>query len=204
MKCYDNHLGKPVCNLINQLYDSGFYQILHLYVRKLDNANIICANSLMNLEKLCVGRFENVSETLPVGLKELAILSNVWKMSGRRVKNFKQITKYMEILANNLTNLQRLYVTDVKFSVIMPFIRKSTNLMEIFVESNINETIKLQALNKIRKQSFCPRKLMIYVRDIIFLNTKWSTYQGETSLDLVEVRRAYSYEWDHHFDVSEE
>lgn len=205
----NNGLTEEICDLFNQLYDNGFYKILHLYVDKLDDQTSILAASLPNLEKLCIKYFNYATEILPVGLKELAIL-NVPRINCDISQHF---SNYLKMLADNLTNLKRLYIAEVNIDHIMPFIRQSKYLSKVYfakptiLEKNmfirhhidIVNTIKLHTMNRAREKLLHATKVTLYIRDVDFLNTKRTTYQGNTNLNLVEVKRKYSYEWNHHF-----
>ncbi|XP_055303092.1 uncharacterized protein LOC129568813 [Sitodiplosis mosellana] len=59
--------------------------------------------------------------------------------------------------------------------------------------------IDLVALNEERKKLVGARKVTIYVRDDVFLATKWAAYNGDINLSLIEMGRSDSYEWNHHF-----
>ncbi|XP_055306450.1 uncharacterized protein LOC129570761 [Sitodiplosis mosellana] len=59
--------------------------------------------------------------------------------------------------------------------------------------------LNLVALNKERGKLPNARKVTIYVRDDVFLATKWATKNGDTHLKYIEMKRSDSYEWNHHY-----
>ncbi|XP_031639424.1 uncharacterized protein LOC116351463 isoform X1 [Contarinia nasturtii] len=192
-----------IFNLINELYDQGFYKRLHLYVASVDEEINVLAASTKNLDKLCIKLFDYANQTLPVSVKELVILEYNKEMTIAQSANYIAVNP-MEMLANELTNLQRLYMVNASFDDILPFIRKSTQLKKIKLlhkdgfDSRV-DALKLRTLNLQREQLFGARKVTIYVRDKVFEKTKWTTTNGVTDLSLIEVKRSDSYEWKQHF-----
>lgn len=198
---------QSLCNLINELYDQGFYKHLHFYVEEFDNETNILVASLKAIKKLCIRKFSDVSLTLPIELRELAILDfdeNLLENKYLRASN-------MEMLANSLVNLQRLYVINATIDDIMPFIRKSVNLRKIkmmpkeqdelrFQLSDRKITnINFQTMNREREKLFEARKITLYVQNNKFLVTKWTTKDGDTNLKFIELKRAESFVWNHRF-----
>ncbi|XP_055303149.1 uncharacterized protein LOC129568846 isoform X1 [Sitodiplosis mosellana] len=59
--------------------------------------------------------------------------------------------------------------------------------------------LDLVAINKERAKLSGARKITIYVRDDIFLATKWTVRHGDINLSLIEMKRTDSLEWNHHF-----
>lgn len=59
--------------------------------------------------------------------------------------------------------------------------------------------LNLIALNKERAKLQNARKMTIYVRDDVFLTTKWAMKHGDINLRFIEMKRSDSYEWNHHY-----
>ncbi|XP_031634227.1 uncharacterized protein LOC116347672 [Contarinia nasturtii] len=184
--------SKEISNLLNQLYEQGFYKRLYLYVYYVD---VDFSNSLISLKGLELLRIRwfNESYNLPqlTNLKELTILSG------------SNATE-MEILANHLVKLERLYIERANIDDIMPFIRRSSKLNKIKMfprtkDSFNSGVLNLTMLNEERAKLAGARKIIIYTSDNIFLATKWATYNGDTNLRLIEIRRADSYEWNRQY-----
>lgn len=173
-----------ICELLNQLYERGFYMRLHLFVKRVDQKSSEQLTSVHGLERLSIRQFSE-SFSLPQlsHLKELTILD------GSNAKD-------MDILAENLVNLERVILQNASVRDILPFICHSVKLNKVKFVPNTNETIlKLATLNEKREKLTGARKVTIYVPDNIFLATKWKTNNGVTNLNMIEIKRADSYEW---------
>lgn len=59
--------------------------------------------------------------------------------------------------------------------------------------------LNLVALDKKRRKLPGARKITIFVRDDIFLATKWSTKYGDINLKFIEMKRSDSHEWNHYY-----
>lgn len=173
-----------ICELLNQLYERGFYMRLHLFVKRVDKKSSEQFSLFHGLERLSIRQFsERFSLPQLDNLKELTILD------GSNAKN-------MDMLAKNLRYLERLIIQNASFGDIQPFICQSVKLNRVKIVPNANETIlKLITLNGEREKLTGGRKVTIYVPDNIFLATKWNTENGVTNLNMIEMRRADSYEW---------
>lgn len=116
---------QSMCELINQLYEQGFFsKIYTYYVQKVDEELNTQVVKLNGLEKLCIKYFYGNLPPL-TDLKELAILDYYYDMDavgGIQIETF----------ANDLFNLQRLYMHNARcIDDIMPFIRRSRKLNKI-------------------------------------------------------------------------
>lgn len=183
-----------ICKMLNQLHERGFYKKLHFHVNDVNQAYSVHFGALKNLEMLCIKNFTHSYNLIGLtNLKELAILNGAK-------------TNDMEILANHLNALERLYIKNATFNDILPFIRRSMNLKKIKVlpkgEAHFNGGIlNLMMLNDERTKLFEAKKVTIYVPDNIFLKTKWTTKNGDIDLKFVEMRRIDSIEWNYYTDV---
>lgn len=132
-----------------------------------------------------------------------------------------------EALAAN-ENLQRIHFAAANFDDLMPFIRKAKNLEKIKIDAifhadhirktrdaiiyapktsmsctiNWDDTqspINLRYLNTERGKLVHATKIIIYVKEEVYLATKWVT--GQTDLEFIQLKRASSYDWDNDFIV---
>lgn len=169
---------QSICNLLNEFYERGFYRRLYLYVKRVDKQCSEHVITLHALEMLSIRQFsESYSLSHLSNLKELEIMNSV---------NLKDL----ETLALGLKNLEGLTLSNtVTVNDILPFIRYSAKLYRIQV--NFNEgSLNLYKLNEERRRLSTARKIILYVSDNVFLETKWTTMRGETNLDFIEMRRA--------------
>lgn len=179
---YYRHLMnmQTICALLNQLYERGFYKRLHLYVKRNDHHCCCQVTTLLALEKLSVRQFDGThSLSNLTNLKELDVNVGLQKTD-------------IEILAINLLNLEFLSLGNVVADDILPFLNRSEKLYRIHAHFKEN-VIDLRRLNKEREKLARARKVTIYVPDNIFLATKWSTVNGDTKLNLIEMRKASQY-----------
>ncbi|XP_055303332.1 uncharacterized protein LOC129568996 [Sitodiplosis mosellana] len=182
---------QSLCTLLNQLH-GRFFKRLHFYMPKVTQKNSDYVIKLQGLEKLCIQQFsESYSLAHLIGLKELAILD------GANPND-------MEILANNYVNLQYLYMRNVTYDALLPFIRRSTKLkcVKLFPKdkSSFNgDFLNIVQLNEERVKLEKARKVIIYVPDNVFLTSKWTLSNGDTNLQLIEMKRSDSQEWNHHY-----
>lgn len=183
---------QSLCKLLNQFHERGFYKRLHFFIHKFDEEKSYQLTLVKGLVKVHIKKFtKTYSLPLLTSLKELAI------HNGANVND-------MNILANSLVHLQRLYLNDVSIDYLMPFIRQSSNLKKIKIlpkcDVHFNGgTLKPITLNREREKLADARKVTIYVPDHVFLRTKWAHNNGDTNLNLVEMKRCDSIEWDDHF-----
>lgn len=181
---YHRHLinMQSICNLLNEFFERGFYRRLYLYVKRVDKQCSEHVIKLHALEMLSIRQFSECHSLYYLSnLRELEIMNSV---------NIKDL----EILASNLTNLERLSLSNTVtgadiICLIVPFVRCSTKLYRMQV--NFNEGyLNLYKLNEERKRLATARKIIIYVSNPMFLETKWKTMNGEINLDFIEMRRS--------------
>lgn len=65
---------KDICDILNQLYDRGFYKKLHFFILELDETINQQFSSLKGLEKLTISNLTQTNFIELINLKELAIL----------------------------------------------------------------------------------------------------------------------------------
>lgn len=190
----DDHY-QTIRKLVQQLHENGFYKRLHFYVQRISQQCCDQLVQLPGLEKLCIKYFSyspmnNLTQL--TALKELVILDGANK-------------KDMEMLANSLVNLKRLFLDKATFQDLLPFIRCSVKLHTVkFFPKNENngmvgDIFKLITANSEREKLFDAKKVTVYVPDNIFLATKWRINNGNTNMSMVEMKRTHAYAWDNHF-----
>ncbi|XP_031637262.1 uncharacterized protein LOC116349803 [Contarinia nasturtii] len=178
--------------LLNQLYERGFFKQLHLHVTYIDAEYTNAMMSLYGLEKLCINRIiRNSTFNLHRvnTLKELAIFDIL-------------PTFDVDVLAQELTRLESLYICRATYGDILAFTRYATKLNRIILKDTLNldaKRIKVVTLNEERKKLKNARKLTIYLPDDVFIASKWATVNGETDLKFVKIQRSDSYRWDHYY-----
>lgn len=178
-----------IFDLLNQLYDNGFYKRLHLYVTHIDEEYTNEMQSIRGLEKLCIKNYiQSYNLALVTNLKDLSIMDTT-------------PTADMEILAQGLINLERLYLCKTTYNDLMPFIRQSVKLNRIIVKSvySNDNIFKVAKMNKEREKLKNAKKVIIFVPDELFVAIKWANINGDTNMKLVEIKRSDSYRWDHHY-----
>lgn len=179
----------PFRDLLDDLYERGFYRRLKLKTSDKFKPEQIHVKGLVKLSshfcgKLAVSSFKS--------LEELCMLEDSKIMD-------------VESAAINLVNLKRLLVATASVDDIQPFIRRSVELQKIVVLglqdgayfSKDTNIIDLVALNRERLMLADAAKITLYVRENVYLATKWAL--KETNLDLIRLKRAVSFEWDEIF-----
>lgn len=175
-----------LCDLLNELYEQGFYQRLHIVLCHFNSTEDF-RKPLHALEAL----FGYVSAT---GI--LPCLSNLKELD---------ISVHdgddMQTIATHLPNLHRISIRLARFDQILPFIHRCTKLrqMRIIVLGNDEvffkeDVINLPALNKEREKSKNARKMTIYINERIFLSNKW---KQNINLNLIKLKRKQSWKESH-------
>lgn len=179
---------KTICKLINQLFERGFYQRLHFFITNDEQIiNIDEVVSLNGLEKLCILNFKENFNLHPLTLvKELIIINGIEKIN-------------IENLAKKCTKLERLYLSVRTIEDILPFICQSVKLHKITLlnynsyMSRYCTDIVMKDLNMKRELLPATRKLIIFVPDELYLQTKRTARNGNVNMSAVELRRGVGY-----------
>lgn len=182
-----------VIHQLNALYAHGFYKQLKMYfiTWKDDNEVWEQMTSLNGLVMLSVGSGQG---------KSLIKLSRFTGIPELSITQKQSIADYWT-LSTSLTNLERLQIWQASTDDILPFIRKSVKLHKIKidflgsgahfdVQTNI---VDLRGLNQEREKLIGARKLTIYVKEKIYLATKWEL--TETNIGLIRLKREESCDW---------
>lgn len=164
LKCdfYLEESMEHIWELVNELYEQGFYKRFHFYGYYL-NHNIIGPEkrfSIRSLEKLHFQnefdevRLQNLIILLPplINLKELFLMcfkrnEPESSSSNKLVQNlswgFQMVSRLflstdfernLETLASSLTNVERIHIWRAKFDDILAFIRRSPKVNEIRID----------------------------------------------------------------------
>lgn len=188
MKTIDTN-NQPICmvdsihNLLGQLYEKGIYKWLDLYIFFIDEHN---KNKLLSLNaiEMIMGDIVRIKHPL----HELKALS-VW--SGDDIMND-------DSLRSKLPKLKRLYLSNATCDSILHFIQHWPQLNEIRItrlhEGIYLKTLNLPILNRRREKLPDARKVKIFVKDDLYLVTKWAMNSAEFSM--IELRRASSVDWE--------
>ncbi|XP_031635597.1 uncharacterized protein LOC116348668 [Contarinia nasturtii] len=191
-RLYKRQTSENIVELLNRLHEQGFYKRLHIYSSHIDERICTSLASFKGLEFLYIRELDEIYY-----LAQLTNLRELMIWGGLRDP------KDMEILANTLIKLERLYIDNCKcIDEFMPFIRRSPQLNRIKIippYGLIGEALNLAMLNKERAKLVGARKIIIYTRDDVFLATKWTTRNGDTNLRFIEMKRLDSIVWNHHF-----
>lgn len=183
---------RSICDLLNQLHARGFYNRLHLCVKRVDQKWSDQIIGLKGLENLSIRHFGECHK-----LTQLTQLIDLIILDGGTATD-------MDTLANGLRNLERVFIQNVTYNQMIPFIRRSKKLNKFKVipkeDACFNGgVIKLATLNREREKLTDARKVTVYVPDNVFLKTKQAMKNGEINLHFIEMKRASSYEWDQHY-----
>lgn len=178
---YHRHIMnmQSMCCLLNEFHRRGFYKRLYLYVKRVDQKNSEHLASLNALEMLSIQQF-----TECYNLPSLINLTELKLNSGIKLK-------HSEIFAINLVNLERLTINNLSQSQveIIPFIRHTVKLHRIRMNHH-QGALNLWKLNNEREKLTNAKKIVIFVPNNIFLQTKWITTNGIINLSCIEMRRA--------------
>lgn len=190
--CFLEYGMHRICGLLKELYEHGFYQRLHFngyYIYSEEDINEIL--SLCALEKLHLGCID-----VEFAMKPLITLKELSFSCGRDLK-------YIKSLTSDLINVERISIKCASIDDIVPFISESAKVKRIKVddlESGIyykNGIVNVSALNEKRKELVGAGIITIFVKETVFLTTKWAN--AKTNCSLVELKRNQSIEKDFKF-----
>lgn len=186
-----------LCQFLNVLQQRGFHKRLHLYFDLPFGFEQEIVDQLATLDKLVKlvanSRHSHINISSLIKLEELCITCNA--------------INDLEHLPDTLTNLKRLYFLEATSDDILPFIRRAAKLNKIKVNrlyhgkyfDEDKSILDLSSLNREREKLTFAKKIMIYVKEEIFLATKWNINQTEFSL--IEMKRIDSYDWNMTFQI---
>lgn len=172
-----------VYNILFELYEHDFYKKLHLYVYFVDQMNLDKMLSLSAIE-LLNGDIVQFNGSVD-DVKSIAICY------GDEILNMRSIP-------SKLLNLQRVYFSEITSDRIWPFVCYSPKLRQIKIrhlkDPNSFGMIDFLALNKQRQKLNGATKVTIYVKEDVYLATKWSN--EIIAFSLVDLKRFETSEWE--------
>lgn len=175
-----------------ELQQRGFYNRLHLYGLgvQINQEFIKKLAKLNSLVKIYLRNF--------VGGISFSPLFSVKELGVYLCPMYNDLTP----LARDFINIERVYFWKAAPKHILPFMRFSRKLKKIKIQNLDDETgsehiLDLFKMNKARAELYGARKVTIYVKERIFLATKFAT--NNKTFEFVEIKRAESYQWEHHF-----
>lgn len=174
---FSNHieLGAILFELLKQLYARGFYKKLHLYVYAYGMTEVDAERLVLpGLEKLLVQYANFTFPSIP-SLKELSI---------------EECNDPNDI--ENLKNIERFLVYRLNPECLMCLIEEYPKLKIIKIDKYAGDKLDLVALNKQREKLSGACKITIYVDEVAYFATKWST--TKTDLRFIELKRVQSYD----------
>ncbi|XP_055303350.1 uncharacterized protein LOC129569005 [Sitodiplosis mosellana] len=160
---------------LNDLHQRRFYKRLHVNAYQSLSEDQIAA--LSGLVTLYVG--DDVKLPPLTTLKELGLNVNLSKLCSEGF-NVHEIPSLC-------INLERLVINKTSVRDIWPFIRYSRNLTEIDVIHFEENSLDISALNNVRKKLEGARKVIIYVKEEVYLTTRWES-KG-LNFNLIEIQR---------------
>lgn len=175
-------LKDSIYQLLVEFYNCGFYERLHLYVYFVEQPDIDLLLSLSAIEMLN-GDVVRVDRPLH-NVKASCVC-------------YPDEILNINCLPNNLLNLERIYFFEITFDRILPLIYGLAKLKVIKISQLKNRhefgKMNLRALNERRRQLQGAKKLRIYVKEDLFLATKWN--ENTINYDLFELKRFEGFEW---------
>lgn len=185
------------CGLLNELHEQKLYKRLHLYFPGACFKQIH-ANELALVKGLAKLAVMNPHEL--VNLASLTDLEELFMGSSNFIADLKD-------LPAKLINLKRVQFLITSLNDILILIRGARKLNKLKFNLIRNESsdefidfLDLLMLNKEREKLSGASKIIIYVREKIYLATKWTIKC--TNYTFIEMKRATSYDWRHEFDAS--
>lgn len=163
--------------LLNELYKQGFYKRLHLEIDTMKEEEMIYFESLDALESLSVSDFNRNCI--------LSRLNNLKKLS----LSYNYNANDMILLAIGLPNLREVSLNTATLDYLLPFVNHTTKLKKIDI-LKFKGALDFVSLNNEREKLNNAQKIIIYVNENTFLDTKWSVNHGDLNLRLIEIRRS--------------
>lgn len=195
----DGNKFADFCNFLNELHEQGVYRHLHLYFAcPLADQEVIDKTAKLNaLFKLYIGFTDNEQRTLPIlhDLEEICI---------DRTSDIINL----EDVASKCPNLKRVFLNHTNSTDLSLFLNQTLNLKKIKVDilysgrhfDHNENIIDLVAFNAERQRLGEPEQVTLYVKEHIYLATKWA--MKNTELNNIIMKRGESYEWNNSFFYS--
>lgn len=175
---YGHSMDDQMCKLLNQLYQQGFYERLEMNIKENIQENIELTHSIEALDSITL-------PNLDVDFN-IDCLKNEKKIQKITISN--RLKRCIPPGLINLVNVKELTLEYSNFDILCTLIRQMKSLMRIEI-IDFEGKLNLFKLNKEREKLTDAKKVTILVSDVVFLETKWSTKNGNIILNLVEIRR---------------
>lgn len=172
---------KMYAELLNQLYEIGFYKRLKCEISIRDPKTVHQLATLRGFKEIYI-----------LDLAAECDFSRLAHLNSLELSDYYEYKRHMNNMATNLVNLQNLIIGEADSNDILPFIRRSVKLKRIEIHS-FNGDLNLVQLNNEREKLADAQKLIIYIGDYAFLKTKWTITNGNTNLSKIELRRGSFY-----------
>lgn len=183
---YCVRVGDALCNQLNSLHERDFYKRLNLGILENNpsSAQLCSINGLVNVD-LSYPSAEAIQFSLLPNLEEIS----TWDAD--------QIADF-HALPTSLKKLERLRMTNASSDDIFPFICQAEEIKSIWVDklrdglhfNTYTNIIELNALNLEREKLIEAQKVTIYVKEKIYVATKWAL--KETDFSLIKLKRIES------------
>lgn len=174
--------------LLQKLYMRGVYKRLKLLFYHVSSQETIGLLASLNVPIVWL-KIEEVGEDLiEYQLSDLIHLEEILIANRNRLTN-------IEVMANNLTRLERVFFEYASFNDILPLISRAANLRKITIlnlEEGIHfdattNVINLPALKKMREKLAAAKKVILYVNEDIYLTNKWT--HRKTDFGVIRIMR---------------
>lgn len=181
-----------IIQLLNRLHQLEFYKNLKFDFTKtsfrLDQKAVDKMTKLNALVKLSTAH-----NKIPVALCGLKHLEEISFYNSSDVIDLKSF-------AVDLKNMTRIHFTNSSQDHLMLLIGEAAKLekIRIWYFRDIN-TINMLALNRHRSKLQSAKKITLYVEENVYLATKRTNQ--DTNLELIQLKRAESYQWDRDFSI---
>lgn len=165
---------------LHDLYQRGFYKRLHFVATTERHLA-----DLPNLVTLYVDTYDYIRMPLLATVTEL-VFQALWN----------GLCSFMDMdeVSMALTNLERVYSSEISLKYMLPFICNSTKLKEIKMNYFRDDCgyIDPVHMDNERKKLKYARKVIIYVEEKDYLKIKWK--YSKSDFGLIEIKRKESYE----------
>lgn len=177
---------QALCNLLRSLYDRRFYKRVHIDMRMIRPNDVNFLASISGFGSL-----------LPLELDGKCNFSRLQNLKCLHLDNsIKPSYDMFPLRSNYLINLEYIYLfvrSCENFSFMVKCVCEMPNLktMEAMAVSPKPHEYKINVyeLNEKRQKLANPQKLIIYIPEYWFLETKWSTKNGDMNLSHIEMKR---------------
>lgn len=159
--------------LLNRLYERGFYRKLSLSSCPHSNKKRVNQLAAMN----------GLNKLVSMYVDGLSALKNIEELTLGSSEEFSDL----DMVAKILINLKIIRFLRARIDDLLPFLKRSVNMQKIKVEFLKWNTIDFWALNREREKLPGAEKTTLYLKEEIYLETKWT--MKETDFGLIRLKR---------------